>query len=154
MLQVKVVVATGRVTRLHVMQVRVMRFSMNDTLGAILAVLVLWILVRLLGGASLLTGRNVRVSPGMIYSVHSMFPHVSPAAIHYDLLQTGSAEVTCDKILRDGNLPAVRLRLLTSLPLGSVFLKLLLQRHARQPAYKLPLPQRQNPLLHRPSLHP
>lgn len=136
------------------MQVRVMRFSMNDTLGAILAVLVLWILVRLLGGASLLTGRNARVSPGLIDSVHSMFPHVSPAAIHYDLLQTGSAEVTCDKILRDGNLPAVRVLPLTSLLLASVSLRLLARHLARQPANKLPQLQRQNQLLHRPCLHP
>ena len=75
---------------------------MNDTLGALLAVLVLWVLVRVF------SGRTAHVEPGTIDAVHSMFPHISYAAIHYDLLQTGSAESTCDRILRDGNLPEVR----------------------------------------------
>ncbi|WFD35179.1 hypothetical protein MCUN1_002029 [Malassezia cuniculi] len=72
---------------------------MNDTLGALFAVLVLWVIVRIIGS------RGTSVSPGAIDAVHSMFPHVSKTAIHYDLLQTGSAEATCDKILRDGTLP-------------------------------------------------
>lgn len=37
-----------------------------------------------------------------------MFPHVPEASIRYDLMVSGSAEVTCDKILQQGYLPPVR----------------------------------------------
>ena len=40
--------------------------------------------------------------------VKSMFPHVPEASIRYDLMVSGSAEVTCDKILQQGYLPPVR----------------------------------------------
>lgn len=37
-----------------------------------------------------------------------MFPDIPEVSIRYDLLQSGSAEATCDRILRDGYLPIVR----------------------------------------------
>lgn len=49
-----------------------------------------------------------------------MFPHVPEASIRYDLMVSGSAEITCDKILQQGYLPPVRGELLiSSLPTGS-----------------------------------
>ncbi|WFD20744.1 hypothetical protein MCAP1_002996 [Malassezia caprae] len=41
----------------------------------------------------------------MVGVVKSMFPHVPEASIRYDLMLSGSAEVTCDKILQQGYLP-------------------------------------------------
>lgn len=49
--------------------------------------------------------RRRAVTPEMVQTVQQMFPHIPPAAIHYDLQRTGSVQVTCDKILSEGDLP-------------------------------------------------
>lgn len=41
----------------------------------------------------------------MVRAVKSMFPDIPEASIRYDLLHSGSAEVTCDRILQQGYLP-------------------------------------------------
>ncbi|KAG0234091.1 hypothetical protein BGW41_001228 [Actinomortierella wolfii] len=41
----------------------------------------------------------------MIDTVKAMFPHIPVAAIQYDLQKTGSVELTCENVLRDGTLP-------------------------------------------------
>ncbi|CAG8559780.1 8469_t:CDS:2, partial [Ambispora gerdemannii] len=45
------------------------------------------------------------VTTEMVETVCAMFPNIPPAAIRFDLQKTGSVEVTCDNILRDGGLP-------------------------------------------------
>src|SRR6185369_8060321 len=64
---------------------------------------------------SILTG-HVRLSSETTFrwfvkveTVCAMFPNIPPAAIQFDLQKTGSVEVTCDNILRDGGLPLVNL---------------------------------------------
>jgi len=48
---------------------------------------------------------NAVVSPDMVETVRAMFPHIPTPAIHWDLQKTGSVELTCDNILRQGSLP-------------------------------------------------
>jgi len=43
-----------------------------------------------------------KVTPEMIETVTGMFPHIPNASIHYDLLRTGSVELTTNKILERG----------------------------------------------------
>jgi coupling of ubiquitin conjugation to ER degradation protein 1 len=40
-------------------------------------------------------------------TVLGTFPHIPAEAIRYDLARTGSVELTCENILRDGELPPV-----------------------------------------------
>ncbi|KAK9760344.1 hypothetical protein K7432_015736 [Basidiobolus ranarum] len=90
---------------------------MNDGVSILVAIFIILLVFRwLLGGSpsnqdgqrrtgtGLSTGRRY-VSPEMISTVHSMFPNVPLAAIQADLARTGSVEITCDNILRDGGLP-------------------------------------------------
>lgn len=44
----------------------------------------------------------------MVETVKTMFPHIPEPSIRYDLLRSGSAEATCERILQDGYLPMVR----------------------------------------------
>ncbi|KAJ1987828.1 hypothetical protein H4R33_002693 [Dimargaris cristalligena] len=55
-------------------------------------------------GAGAPPGRH-RVTAEMVASVHAMFPNIPEAAVYADLARTGSVEITCDNILRDGRLP-------------------------------------------------
>ena len=48
----------------------------------------------------------------MVEAVQAMFPHIPERSIRYDLLRSGSAEITCEKILQDGFLPTVRVILM------------------------------------------
>lgn len=43
----------------------------------------------------------------MVETVKAMFPHIPEPSIRYDLLRSGSAEATCERILQDGYLPMV-----------------------------------------------
>ncbi|KAI0328747.1 hypothetical protein GY45DRAFT_1254347 [Cubamyces sp. BRFM 1775] len=50
--------------------------------------------------------RPKNVTPEMVETVHSMFPDIPRDNIRYDLLRTGSVEVTSNKLLERGFLPA------------------------------------------------
>ncbi|KAH8996254.1 hypothetical protein EDB92DRAFT_1842974 [Lactarius akahatsu] len=50
--------------------------------------------------------RPKKVTPEMVTTVTSMFPDIPHANIHYDLLRTGSVELTTNKILERGFLDA------------------------------------------------
>ncbi|SHO79330.1 Uncharacterized protein MSYG_3680 [Malassezia sympodialis ATCC 42132] len=81
---------------------------MNDLVGVVFALFTLWVIARIIGGASRegrSLGRNTEQMQQMVGVVKSMFPHVPEASIRYDLMVSGSAEVTCDKILQQGYLP-------------------------------------------------
>ncbi|WFD24420.1 hypothetical protein MEQU1_003120 [Malassezia equina] len=81
---------------------------MNDLVGVCFALFTLWVVARIIGGASRegrSLGRNAEQMQQMVGVVKSMFPHVPEASIRYDLMVSGSAEVTCDKILQQGYLP-------------------------------------------------
>ncbi|ORX98336.1 hypothetical protein K493DRAFT_313672 [Basidiobolus meristosporus CBS 931.73] len=90
---------------------------MNDGVSILVAIFIILLVFRWLLGSSpsnqdrqrrtgtgLATGRRY-VSPEQVSTVHGMFPNVPIAAIQADLARTGSVEVTCDNILRDGGLP-------------------------------------------------
>ncbi|PWY98535.1 hypothetical protein BCV70DRAFT_201852 [Testicularia cyperi] len=91
---------------------------MNDSLGAIIAIVVLWAILRFaFGGGSqsssgsgmtaptLNNARGRQVPQHMVDSVRTLFPHISEASIRYDLQRSGSAEATCERILNEGGLP-------------------------------------------------
>ncbi|KDN43757.1 hypothetical protein K437DRAFT_225436 [Tilletiaria anomala UBC 951] len=90
---------------------------MNDSLGALLAIAVIWLVVKLaFGGAyggsanarptrGLTTARARPVPQELVDTVQAMFPQVPEASIRYDLSRTGNVEATCDRILREGALP-------------------------------------------------
>ncbi|OSC98844.1 hypothetical protein PYCCODRAFT_1438832 [Trametes coccinea BRFM310] len=50
--------------------------------------------------------RPKNVTPEMVETVHNMFPDIPSDNIRYDLLRTGSVEVTSNKIIERGFLPA------------------------------------------------
>jgi len=50
--------------------------------------------------------RPKKVTPEMVETVTGMFPDIPSANIHYDLLRTGSVELTSNKILERGFLDA------------------------------------------------
>ncbi|KAI0367262.1 hypothetical protein BV20DRAFT_1123576 [Pilatotrama ljubarskyi] len=50
--------------------------------------------------------RPKNVTPEMVETVHSMFPDIPSDNIRYDLLRTGNVQVTTNKILERGFLPA------------------------------------------------
>ncbi|KAF6767166.1 Ubiquitin system component Cue [Kalmanozyma brasiliensis GHG001] len=92
---------------------------MNDSLGAILAIVVLWSILRFaFGGGSnnssnggnrapaINTARSRQVPQHMIDSVKTLFPHIPDASIRYDLQRSGSVEATCERILNEGGLPS------------------------------------------------
>jgi len=98
---------------------------MNDTVGAFLAVVILWALVRLFAGRDQRGAGSRQVNQNMVRlaalkaagadlvqveAVQAMFPHIPEASIRYDLQRSGSAEATCDRILQQGYLPPVRAR--------------------------------------------
>jgi len=56
--------------------------------------------------ARLLRFKPKKVTPEMIEGVTTMFPNLPRANIHYDLLRTGSAELTANKILQRGFIEA------------------------------------------------
>lgn len=91
---------------------------MNDSLGAILAIVVLWSILRFaFGGGSnnssngghgapaINAARSRQVPQHMIDSVKTLFPHIPDASIRYDLQRSGSVEETCERILNEGGLP-------------------------------------------------
>ena len=89
---------------------------MNDSVGALLAIFVMWVILRFaFGGSSSQTpsaprlnnARSRPVPQHMVDSVKALFPHVPEDAIRYDLQRSGSAEATCDRILNEGGLPTV-----------------------------------------------
>lgn len=91
---------------------------MNDSLGALLAIVVLWSILRFaFGGSSnsnsnggqapaMNTARTRQVPQQMVDSVKTLFPHIPDASIRYDLQRSGSVEATCERILNEGGLPA------------------------------------------------
>jgi len=50
--------------------------------------------------------RPKNVSQDMVDTIHNMFPDIPPDNIRYDLLRTGNVELTSNKILEKGFLPA------------------------------------------------
>ncbi|KAI3614696.1 hypothetical protein CBS9595_003967 [Malassezia furfur] len=74
---------------------------MNDLMGALFALLVLWMMLRMIGGEL----SNAVQTQQMVETVKTMFPHIPEPSIRYDLLRSGSAEATCERILQDGYLP-------------------------------------------------
>ncbi|KAH9855492.1 hypothetical protein C2E23DRAFT_813554 [Lenzites betulinus] len=50
--------------------------------------------------------RPKSVTPEMVETVHGMFPDIPSDNVHYDLLRTGSVQLTSNKILERGFLPA------------------------------------------------
>lgn len=92
---------------------------MNDSLGALLAIVVLWAILRFaFGGGSnsssngnqqapaINTARTRQVPQHMVDSVKTLFPHIPDASIRYDLQRSGSVEATCERILNEGGLPS------------------------------------------------
>lgn len=92
---------------------------MNDSLGALLAIVVLWSILRFAfgGGSSngsngghqapaINTARTRPVPQHMVDSVKTLFPHIPDASIRYDLQRSGSVEATCERILNEGGLPS------------------------------------------------
>ncbi|WFC97484.1 hypothetical protein MYAM1_000198 [Malassezia yamatoensis] len=80
---------------------------MNDLLGAFFSLLVLWAVLRAMGISS---ENDTESAPSidtqrMVEAVQAMFPHIPERSIRYDLVRSGSAEATCEKILQDGFLP-------------------------------------------------
>ncbi|PWN42304.1 hypothetical protein IE81DRAFT_337469 [Ceraceosorus guamensis] len=103
---------------------------MQDSLGALLAIGLIWLVFRFafgsssssssgagrgqaaIGGAAPAPAQSIalrervnNVPAEMVQTVQTMFPHVSAEAIRYDLVRSGNVEVTCEKILNDGGLP-------------------------------------------------
>ncbi|CDO76400.1 hypothetical protein BN946_scf184937.g14 [Trametes cinnabarina] len=56
--------------------------------------------------SAILGFRPKNVTPEMVETVHNMFPDIPSDNIRYDLLRTGSVEVTSNKIIERGFLPA------------------------------------------------
>ncbi|KIP03331.1 hypothetical protein PHLGIDRAFT_111029 [Phlebiopsis gigantea 11061_1 CR5-6] len=56
--------------------------------------------------AAILGFRPKTVTPEQVDAVHSMFPDIPADNIRYDLLRTGSVQLTSNKILERGFLPA------------------------------------------------
>ncbi|WFD31883.1 hypothetical protein MSPP1_002923 [Malassezia sp. CBS 17886] len=79
---------------------------MNDLLGGLFALVVLWVVLRLVGGMRTSVTLAPRTpSQETVDAVHAMFPDIPEDAIRYDLLRTGCAEATCENILQRGSLP-------------------------------------------------
>lgn len=95
---------------------------MNDSIGALLALGVLYLIFRCLcsrGGpnrspnaAATATARARAVPDAQVAAVHAMFPQIPEVAIRDDLARSGSTQATADRILRDGSLPMPRTGLL------------------------------------------
>ncbi|SNX82893.1 uncharacterized protein MEPE_01599 [Melanopsichium pennsylvanicum] len=91
---------------------------MNDSLGALLAIVVLWSILRFAFGGgndtsnggsrapAINTARTRQVPQHMVDSVKTLFPHIPDASIRYDLQCSGSVEATCERILNEGGLPS------------------------------------------------
>lgn len=92
---------------------------MNDSLGALLAIVVLWSILRFaFGGGSnnnsngshgapaINAARSRQIPQHMVDSVKTLFPHIPDASIRYDLQRSGSVEETCERILNEGGLPS------------------------------------------------
>ena len=93
---------------------------MNDSLGALLAIVVLWSILRFAFGGgnntsnsngghrapALDNARARQVPQHMVDSVKTLFPHIPDASIRYDLQRSGSVEETCERILNEGGLPS------------------------------------------------
>lgn len=92
---------------------------MNDSLGALLAIVVLWSILRFAFGGGNNTAinggqhapainiaRSRQVPQHMVDSVKTLFPHIPDASIRYDLQRSGSIEATCERILNEGGLPS------------------------------------------------
>ncbi|KZV96374.1 hypothetical protein EXIGLDRAFT_643137 [Exidia glandulosa HHB12029] len=60
-----------------------------------------------------------KATDDMIATVHAAFPDIPRANIHYDLLKTGSAEVTSNKILERGVLDAPPAAYFRAFPLAT-----------------------------------
>ncbi|KAF9974434.1 hypothetical protein BGZ73_002176 [Actinomortierella ambigua] len=86
---------------------------MTDFVSITVAIVIIFMVFRWLSGDTSQPSRQGQtrraparhVSPEMIDTVKQMFPHIPTAAIHYDLQKTGSVELTCENVLRDGTLP-------------------------------------------------
>ncbi|RKP07139.1 hypothetical protein THASP1DRAFT_31050 [Thamnocephalis sphaerospora] len=84
---------------------------MNDGVSVLVALVLLVFIFRwLFGGATPTDNSSIRRAPvrdDWVQTVHSMFPHIPTAAIRRDLERTRSVEITCERILRDGQLPTL-----------------------------------------------
>ncbi|RKP23984.1 hypothetical protein SYNPS1DRAFT_23920, partial [Syncephalis pseudoplumigaleata] len=84
---------------------------MNDGVSILVALVLLAFVLRWLFGNSTEQrgpGSAPRPVPeDWVHTVHSMFPHLPPAAIRRELERTHSVELTCERILRDGTLPTL-----------------------------------------------
>ncbi|RUS19964.1 hypothetical protein BC937DRAFT_86654, partial [Endogone sp. FLAS-F59071] len=89
------------------------RKNMNDGISILVALFIILMCLRWLMGTPqprtqrrqpLAQPRRL-VTTEMVEAVRQMFPSIPPAAILADLQKTGSVEITCDNILRDGGLP-------------------------------------------------
>ncbi|RUS27749.1 hypothetical protein BC938DRAFT_482796 [Jimgerdemannia flammicorona] len=89
---------------------------MNDGISILIALFIILMGLRwLMGTAQPRTPQGQRrppltqprrlVTPEMVGTVSQMFPDIPPAAILADLQKTGSVEITCNNILKDGGLP-------------------------------------------------
>ncbi|TCD63157.1 hypothetical protein EIP91_005885 [Steccherinum ochraceum] len=56
--------------------------------------------------SSILGFRPKNVTPEMVETIHNMFPDIPSDNIRYDLLRTGSVQITTNKLLERGFLPA------------------------------------------------
>ncbi|KAJ2991994.1 hypothetical protein NUW54_g8045 [Trametes sanguinea] len=90
---------------------------MGEIVNVIVAVAVVILVVRWVASGSkdasgapspsaVLGFRPKNVTPEMVETVHNMFPDIPSDNIRYDLLRTGSVEVTSNKIIERGFLPA------------------------------------------------
>ncbi|KAI0644046.1 hypothetical protein C8Q79DRAFT_974060 [Trametes meyenii] len=90
---------------------------MGEVINVLVAVTVIVLVVRWAtsGGkdssdtpspSTVLGFRPKNVTPEMVETVHGMFPDIPSDNIRYDLLRTGNVELTSNKILERGFLPA------------------------------------------------
>lgn len=99
---------------------------MNDSIGAVLALGVAYLIFRCLcsrGGpsrspsaAASVAERARAVPDDQVASVRSMFPQIPEAAVRADLARSHSTQATVERILRDGSLPLPRGLLPTPTP--------------------------------------
>ncbi|PKI83489.1 hypothetical protein MVES1_002797 [Malassezia vespertilionis] len=95
---------------------------MNDLLGALFALLVFWMILRMIVGVQDNEPVEARRSnhgqsmQEMVDTVRNLFPHIPETSIRYDLMQSRNAEITCDNILQNGYLPTPPPEFLATLP--------------------------------------
>ncbi|ORY29561.1 hypothetical protein BCR39DRAFT_532135 [Naematelia encephala] len=83
--------------------------AMEDVLPALLVIGLVWVLIRYMSRSSNTSTLNrdgiIGVTPAMVETVHSAFPHIPPGNIIYSLSKTRSAQATSEEIIERGFLP-------------------------------------------------